>query len=64
MARAAPTLEDWLTTDEVAERYGVQPRMVLRMIREKRLVAVKKGWVWLVHRTSLPTVWPPPRNDV
>lgn len=60
MARAAPTLEDWLTTEEVAAIYNVHPRIVLRMIREGRLVATKKGWVWLCHRSHLPEAWPPP----
>jgi len=60
MSRAAPTLDDWLTTDEVAERFDVHPRIVLRMIRENRLKATKKGWVWLVHRNDVPSSWPPP----
>jgi len=60
MSRAAPTLDDWFTTDEVAEQFQVHPRVVLRMIREDRLKATKKGWVWLVHRSELPASWPPP----
>lgn len=60
MSRAAPTLDDWLTTEEVAEKFEVHPRLVLRMIREDRLKATKKGWVWLVHREDLPKLWPPP----
>jgi hypothetical protein len=49
-----------MTTDEVGEFFDVHPRIVLRMIREERLKAEKKGWVWLVHRSNLPTTWPPP----
>lgn len=60
MARAAPTLDDWLTTEEVAEIFGIPPRIVLRMIRQDRLQATKKGWVWLVHRRHVPKSWPPP----
>lgn len=59
MSRAAPTLDDWLTTDEVAAIYNVPARIVLRMIRENRLQAEKKGWVWLIHRDQLPKTWPP-----
>ena len=60
MERASPkTLDGWLTTDEVAEHYGVPARVVLRMIREQRLPAQKKGWVWLVHESDLPATWPP-----
>lgn len=63
MARAAPALDDWFTTDEVAALYGVHPRVVLRMIREKRLEAAKKGWQWLVHESCLPASWPPPSRN-
>lgn len=60
MARA-PTLQGWFTTDEVADYFGVPARSVLRMIREGRLKAEKKGWVWLVHKSNLPESWPPAR---
>lgn len=63
MARAAPTLEGWMTTQEVAEHYGVPSRIVLRMIRQERLSAQKLGWQWVVHRSQLPESWPPPIND-
>jgi len=58
---ASPTLDDWLTTEDVAEHYGVPVNKVLRMIREDRLEATKKGWVYLIHRTWLPEAWPPAR---
>jgi excisionase family DNA binding protein len=54
------SLADWLTTQQVAERYAVTSRTVLRLIREGRLTAHKVGWVWLVHRDDLPVQWPPP----
>lgn len=60
MVRVAPSLDDWLTTDEVAEHFNVPARIVLRMIRDERITAEKKGWVWLVHRSNLPDSWPPP----
>lgn len=62
MDQAAPTLAGWLTTDEVAERFHVPSRVVLRMIREKRLKAHKKGWQWLVWKDDLPKTWPPATN--
>jgi len=55
-----PSLDDWLTTDEVAEYFDVPARIVLRMIRDDRITAEKKGWMWLVHRSNLPASWPPP----
>jgi len=58
---SASALESWLTTKEVADRFNVPTKTVLRMIREGRLVAVQKGWVWLVHVDDLPHEWPPPR---
>lgn len=60
---AAKTLSDWLTTAEVAEYYNASPRLVLRMIREGRLKAEKRGWVWFVHKAWLPREWPPPVRD-
>ena len=62
MPTAASALSDWLTTKEVAERYGVPTKVVLRMIREERLTAQQKGWIWLVHIDDLPSEWPPPKN--
>jgi len=59
MGRAVPTLDDWLTTDDVAEHYNIPTRIVLRNIRNGRLPAVKKGWVYLIHVTHLPATWPP-----
>ena len=62
MSTAASALTDWLTTKEVADHYGVPTKTVLRMIREDRLRASQKGWIWLVHKDDLPREWPPPRN--
>ena len=56
----APTLDQWLTTQQVADHFDIHPRVVLRMIREGRLQAVKFGWQWVVHRSQLPATWPPP----
>lgn len=64
MARAPvlPTLDNWYSTQEVADHFGVTTRAVLRMIRMGRLTATKKGWEWLVHETALPDSWPPPAS--
>jgi excisionase family DNA binding protein len=53
------TLDSWLTTQEVADHYGVPTKTVLRMIREDRLKASKRGWVWFIHKDDLPNNWPP-----
>lgn len=58
MSRAAPDLDDWLTTEEVAEHFGVPTRVIVRMIRDEKLPATKKGWVYLVHRSDLPASIP------
>lgn len=55
----AASLDDWLTTDEVANQYGVTPLAVTRMISKGRLRATKKGWQLLVHVSDLPKSWPP-----
>lgn len=60
LSTVASTLDDWLTTNEVANHYGVPVHHVLRMIREGRLKAQKKGWQQLVHVSDLPKSWPPP----
>ena len=63
MSTAASALSDWLTTKEVADHYGVPTKAVLRMIREDRLKAHQKGWIWLVHIDDLPGAWPPPKSN-
>jgi len=54
MSSVAPNLADWLTTDEVAEHYNVPTRVVIRAIREGKIPATKKGWMYLVHESDLP----------
>ena len=53
-------LDSYLTVEETANRYQVPTKSVLRMIRQGRLVAEKKGWMWLVNVEDLPDAWPPP----
>jgi excisionase family DNA binding protein len=49
-----------MTTTDVANRYDVPTRIVLRMIREGRLKAMKLGWQWVILESDLPETWPPP----
>jgi excisionase family DNA binding protein len=63
VSTTAASLSDWLTTKEVAAYYGVPTKTVLRMIREQRLPAEQKGWIWLVHIDNLPREWPPPKSN-
>lgn len=57
----AESLEDWFSTEDVAATFNVRPAVVLRMIREGRLRAVKFSWVWAIHRSWIPNSWPPPK---
>lgn len=63
MSTEASALTNWLTTKEVADLFGVPTKTVLRMIREDRLKAQQKGWIWLVYIDDLPGVWPPPKPN-
>ena len=63
MSARADSLEHWLSTKQVADRYNVPTRTVLRMIREGRLRARKFEWVWVVHTEDLPDTWPPPKSN-
>lgn len=58
------TLTGYLTTKEVAAKFKVSQKSVLRIIRLGRLKAEKPGgsWQWLVHERDLPQSWPPPVN--
>lgn len=53
-------LSGLMTTTDVANRYDVPTRIVLRMIREGRLKAMKLGWQWVILESDLPETWPPP----
>jgi excisionase family DNA binding protein len=58
--KLSASLDDWLTTDDVATLFNVTPLAVTRMISKGRLKAEKKGWIHLVHKSDLPDNWPPP----
>lgn len=61
MGQVAPTLDDWLTTEDVAKQFDVPVATVLHMCREGRLQSVKKGWARLIHKSWVPEEWPPPK---
>jgi excisionase family DNA binding protein len=43
----------WIMTTEAAQRLGVGPPAVRRMLREGRLCGTKHGRLWLVDATDL-----------
>lgn len=61
MSVMSDSIEQWFSTKQVADRYNVPTRAVLRMIRVGRLKARKFEWVWVVHVDDLPDSWPPPK---
>lgn len=63
MSTSVDSLEQWLSTKQVADHYNTPTRTVLRMIREGRLKARKFEWVWVVHVDDLPETWPPPKTN-
>lgn len=52
-------LEFFLSTRQVAERFGVSIRNVQYYIRRGILRAGKVDYVYLVHEADLPNEWPP-----
>jgi excisionase family DNA binding protein len=46
-------LDDYVTVPEAAERLGIHPESVRRLIRTKRLPAKKFGVAWLIARDVL-----------
>ncbi len=47
--------EDWLTTAEVARRFGISVRRVQALIRAGRLPARKHGRDWLIASAAIET---------
>lgn len=60
LSQTAASLDDWFTPRQVAELFGVTALAVTRMIQRGRLKAEKKDWMLLIHKSNLPTSWPPP----
>ena len=48
----------YMTTKEVASRYGVETKDVLYAARRGLLKGRKVDWIWLFPIKSLPKVWP------
>lgn len=47
-----------ISTNEVANRYGVTNRQVLYAIRMKKIKGKKVGWSWVCDTRYLPEKWP------
>ena len=45
-----------LTTSEAADRLGISRGRVHALMREKRLKATRKGWIWLIDSKDLRAV--------
>ncbi len=48
-----PRPKKLLTTGEIAERYRIHPRTVVRWIRERGLAAIRVGGRWRVEEADL-----------
>ncbi len=46
-------MADWMSVDEAATLSGYNPEHIRRLIRDGRILAEKKGWMWWVDRKSL-----------
>ena len=55
-------LDSYVTVQQIADRFKVPRKSVVRVIRQGRIKAEKKGWEWLVHTRDVPASWPPPVN--
>lgn len=51
-------MDEILTTKQVAEHYGVDPRQVTYARKRGKLKAMKFGWMWMFPAAELPSVWP------
>ena len=48
-------LRDYMTVDEIADRLGIHPESVRRLLRQRQIRGVKLGNNWLVPRHQLET---------
>ena len=44
-----PSIDDYMTTREAAERLGVTYSKLMGMIYQRRIRAQKKGWSWVLR---------------
>lgn len=56
-------LDDFHTVDEAAELKGCTPEGILRAIKDRRLVASKKGRQWMIHRSDFEKFMDEKSND-
>ncbi len=46
-------IEDWLTASEAARLTGYNIQYILRLVRSKKVKAIKWGAAWMIDRASL-----------
>ncbi len=44
---------DWITSAEAAKIIKMSSRTIARLARQKKIIALKKGYLWLVSLRSL-----------
>lgn len=47
-------LEDFLTTEQAAERFGMHQKAVCKLAHESKIRAVRIGHFWLIHKDAIP----------
>jgi len=52
-------LDEFMTTAQVAEVFGVPVRDVQYYIKRGLIRARKLGYFWMIHHTDIPKHWPP-----
>ena len=57
-AKTEPNLEGFLTTKEVAERYGVTQHEVQRAIKRGQIGSQKIGYFYAIWEATLPAKFP------
>ena len=58
MQKTEPDLADFLTTGEVADRYGITQHEVQRAIHKGLIQAQRVGYFYLIWGPALPTAFP------
>ena len=51
-------LKDYLTVPQAAAKRGVSRQAILHLIDERKLKAIRKGRVWLIHKHDLAAYTP------
>ncbi len=58
--RTEPDLEQFMTTGEAAEMYGVSQHDVQKAIKKGLITAQKVGYFYLIWKPSMPARFPTP----